>query len=50
MKRKIICLLSLGILLPFNLLDVQESRFGFCDRLELLKWADIIRFHYMSLR
>ena len=40
MKRKIICLLSLEILLPLNYLGAQESRLGFCNRVEPFKWAD----------
>lgn len=40
MRKEIIALFLLGGLASLNPLNAQESRFGFCDRVEPFKWAD----------
>lgn len=40
MRKEIIVLFLLGGLASLNPLNAQESRFGFCDRVEPFKWAD----------
>lgn len=40
MGRNCICLLLTGAFMFFARMDAQESRFGFCDRVEPFKWAD----------